>query len=290
MQIDSGRARRAVRWGMDLDATLSQLADYPATPVDLAELCLHLAADEYPDLDIPTFLARLDGYAEILHRRIAAGDSLVDKVAELAELLFEDEGFTGNATDYYDPRNSYLNQVLDRKLGLPITLSILAIAVGERAGLTVVGVGLPGHFVAKASEGLSEVIFDPFHGGQFLDAEGCRALVEAVTGRTFAAAPDDLAPAPAGFIVQRMLNNLKGVYLRGNDFPRAARVIGRLVQLLPADATQRRDLGVTLIQSGRPGAAIDHLRAYLAAEPSAADAEAVEEFLKEARRDVAQWN
>lgn len=275
---------------MILDETLSQLASDPTTPVDLAELSLHLATDEYPDLDIPAYLARLDSYAEILSERITRSHSLGEKVAELTHLLFEDEGFTGNASEYYDPRNSYLSEVLDRKLGLPITLSIVAIAVGERAGIAIAGVGLPGHFVAKATEGTEEVIFDPFHGGQFLDLEGCAALVEAVTGRVFAAAPDDLAPTPVGFIVQRMLNNLKGVYLRSDDFQRAARVIERLMQLLPYDVSQRRDLGVALVHAGKPGPAIDHLRAYLVAEPSANDAEAVAEFLKDARRDVAQWN
>lgn len=275
---------------MDLDDTLSQLAADPTTPVDLAEVSFHLAADEYPDLDIPRYRTRLDDYAERLAEQLDHCATLEDKIEALTQFLFVDEGFTGNATEYYDPRNSYLNEVLDRKLGLPITLSIVAIAVGERAGLTMAGVGLPGHFVAKATDGAAEVIFDPFHGGQFLDVEGCAALVEAVTGRVFHAAPDDLAPTPVGFIVQRLLANLKGVYLRTDDFPRAARVIERLVQLLPYDTAQRRDLGVALVHAGKPGQAIDHLRAYLAAEPAANDAEAVAEFLKDARRDVAQWN
>jgi regulator of sirC expression with transglutaminase-like and TPR domain len=273
---------------MDLDATLSRLAADPTAPVDLADLALHLAADEYPDLDVPTYLARLDAFADALRPRLTG--SLPDRVAELTHLLFEEEGFAGNAEDYYDPRNSYLNDVLDRKAGIPITLSVVAVAVGTRAGLAVAGVGLPGHFVAKATAGGAEVLFDPFHGGQFLDRAGCAALVEAVTGEPFVPTEEALAATPTGEVARRMLNNLKGIYLRDGDYPRAARVMGRLLRLAPGDVAQRRDLGVTLVHADQPGKAIDHLRAYLAARPAAADAGAVEGFLKEAQRDVARWN
>lgn len=273
---------------MDLDATLDRLAADPFAPADLAALALHLAADEYRGLDVDEYLARLDRYAENLAPRLVG--SLPDRVAELAYLLFEEEGFAGNVADYYDPRNSYLNDVLDRKLGLPITLSVLAIGVGARAGLTVAGVGLPGHFVAKAIAGDEEVIFDPYHGGQFLDRAGCRELVEAVTGQPFDPTDDALAVTPPGFVARRLLTNLKSVYLRASDFARAARVTARLVQLAPDDPTQQRDLGVTLIHAGKPGKAIDHLAAYLAAAPAAEDAEVVNEFLRDAQKEVAQWN
>src|SRR5688572_23248322 len=132
---------------MDLDATLAALAADPHHPTDLAELALHLARDEYPELDVSVYLARLDDLADRLQPRLT-GRLASDTVA-LVQLLVTDEGFDGNHADYYDPKNSYLNDVLDRKVGLPITLSLVAAAVGTRAGLTVEGVGLPGHFVAK---------------------------------------------------------------------------------------------------------------------------------------------
>ncbi|OWK35995.1 SirB1 family protein [Fimbriiglobus ruber] len=273
---------------MDLDATLARLAADPDAPVDLAEVALHLAQDEYPDLDIPTYLARLDAFADAIP--IPTAGPLAVRVTELCHYLFEEEGFVGNAEDYYDARNSYLNDVLDRKLGIPITLSLLAMTVGERCGLTIVGVGLPGHFVAKAVDGGDEVLFDPFNGGQLLDREACSALVEAVTGRPFSATDAALAATPPGAVVHRMLNNLKGTYLRAPDYARAARVTARLVQLAPGDPTQRRDLGVTLVHAGQHGRAIDHLRAYLDAVPAADDTQVVEEFLKEASHQVARWN
>lgn len=276
---------------MNLDETLHLLAVDPSADVDLAELALRLAADEYPDLDVPLYLARIDELGHEVAARVELGESLPEKVAELAGFLFEEQGFEGNADNYYDPRNSYLSDVLDRKLGLPITLSVLAMAVGSRCGLTVGGIGLPGHFVAIAtSPGEPDVVFDPFHAGQFLDEDGCAAVVTAVTGQPFAITPETLTPTPTGLIALRMLNNLKAVYLRAQDFRRAARVIGRIVQLSPADPTQRRDLGVSLSHAGKPGAAIDHLTAYLAALPMADDAKTVRDFLMDARRQVAKWN
>jgi regulator of sirC expression with transglutaminase-like and TPR domain len=273
---------------MNLDSTLAALAADPHHPVDLAELSLHLAADEYPDLDIPTYLARLDVLADTLRPRLHG--PLASQTAELSALLFEDAGFAGNADDYYDPRNSYLCDVLDRKLGIPITLSLLAVAVGERAGLDVAGVGLPGHFVAKVTDGEACVVFDPFNGGGFLDESACEQLVSAVTGQPFELTDGTLDATPPGAVAVRMLNNLKGAYLRLSDFGRAARVIGRLIQLMPGDPVQRRDLGVSLIRAGKPGRAIDHLRAYLDLVPDAADADEVRTFLGDAKAAVARWN
>lgn len=274
---------------MDLDTTLAALAADPTLSVDLAELALHLARDEYPDLDVPVYLARLDALADELRPRLAG--SLAARTAGLAQFLFEECGFAGNADDYYDPRNSYLNDVLDRRLGLPITLSVLAMAVGLRAGLAVAGVGLPGHFVAKASDSSGhDILFDPFHGGQFLDADGCEQLVAAVTGQPFTLTAQSVAAAPPGLIAVRMLNNLKAVYLRDSDFARAARVMERLVQLAPDDPVQRRDLGVSLVHAEKPGRAIGHLKLYLDRVPTAADAAEVRTFLDRATAEVARWN
>lgn len=275
---------------MTLDTALAVLANDPFTAVDLAELSLRLAADEYPNLDVPAYLARLDDLAARVRPRLARARTLTDKVTELTHFLFVEEEFDGNSAAYYDPRNSYLNDVLDRKLGIPLSLSVLAVRVGTAAGLRVFGVGLPGHFVAKAMDSDGQVLFDPFNGGQLLDGPACEGLVSAVTGHPFHATEDSLAATPPGLIVQRMLNNLKATYLREPDFPRAARVIRRLLQVAPGDVTQRRDLGVSLVHAEQPGPAIDHLNAYLAAAPNADDYDVVKGFLREARKQVAKWN
>src|SRR4051812_11858463 len=180
-----------------LDSLLDQMARDPAADADLAAVALWLAADEYPDLDPSVYLRRLDALADLVRPRLV-GD-FADRVAGLSHFLFDDEGFRGNAADYYDPRNSYLNDVLDRKAGIPITLSVVAVAVGRRAGLEVVGVGLPGHFIAKAVGDGQEVLFDPFHGGRPLDADACQRPVEQVTGLPHPAAPAGPASgAPRG--------------------------------------------------------------------------------------------
>jgi regulator of sirC expression with transglutaminase-like and TPR domain len=274
---------------MNLERTLRELAADPFAPVDLAELNLHLAADEYPDLDIPAYLNVFDELAEEVRPRLT-GD-LEERTAAFAEFLFDECGFAGNTDDYYDPKNSYLNEVLDRKLGLPISLAILAISVGERCGLTVVGVGLPGHFLAKAVNACGdEVLFDPFHGGQLLDYDGVEHLIAAVTGHPFHAHEESLAATPPGLVAQRMLNNLKATLLKSGEFARAARVIRRLTQLVPTDPTQRRDLGVSLVRAGECGQAMRHLQAYLEMVPAAEDAAAARQFLREARKQIAKWN
>ena len=273
---------------MNLDAALTLLAHEPAAPLDLAELALALAHNQYPDLDVEAYLGELEAMAHEIRPRLAAASRR--PVRLLCRYLFEDMGFQGNNEEYYDDRNSYLNEVMDRRKGIPITLSAVAMAVGGRAGLEVVGVGLPGHFVAKAVADGEEVLFDPFHGGRVLTPADCERLVLQSAGVAFEATPDALRPAPLGFIVTRLLTNLKGVYLGEGEFLRAVRVMERLSQLNPADALLHRDLGLTLLHAERPGRAIDHLNAYLEMGPGAEEAAAVREFLDQARALVARWN
>ncbi|HTU20150.1 MAG TPA: transglutaminase-like domain-containing protein [Gemmataceae bacterium] len=273
---------------MNLDLALSLLSQTPDAPLDLAELALLLARDEYPALDVEAYLSELDGMAH--EARANLSGSLTQQVKGLCRYLFHDMGFRGNQQDYYDARNSYLNEVLDRRAGIPITLAVVAVAVGRRAGLDVAGVGLPGHFVAKAVGDDEEVLFDPFHGGRLLTPKKCRLLVEQVTGIPFEVNEEALRAVPLGAIVLRMLNNLKAVYLRGGDYQRAARIIERLRQLSPHDPLQRRDLGATLFQAGQAGRAIDHLQAYLQASPKAGDADTVKQLLSQAQASVARWN
>jgi regulator of sirC expression with transglutaminase-like and TPR domain len=273
---------------MNLDMLLALLCEDPSAPLDVAEAALLIARDEYPTLDIESELAELTAMAYELRPRLRG--PLSSRVAALARYLFHEQGFEGDLRDYYDPRNSYLNEVLIRRTGLPISLSILAMGVGARAGLTVAGVGLPGQFIAQAVLDDAEVLFDPFNGGRVLTIAQCEALVEEVAGTPFTATPEAMAAVTGGAIVQRILTNLKGSYLRRRDFGRAARVIGRLRQLCPEDILQSRDLGVSLLQAGRPGAAIDELEAYVNSEPPPIDRTSVQELLMQARSEVARWN
>jgi regulator of sirC expression with transglutaminase-like and TPR domain len=273
---------------MKLSSALAALAADPHAPTDLARVALLIARDAYSQMNPRAYLRVLDRLAAHLRPRLTG--SLAARTAELSTFLFEECGFAGNTEHYYDPRNSYLNKVIDRQVGLPIALSVLAVAVGTRAGLNVAGVGLPGHFIAKAVDGNEEILFDPFNGGQFLDTEACEALVSGITGRPFEATPEALAPTPPGAIVARMLQNLKTAYLADRSYIRAARVTYRLAQLIPDDPTQRRDLGVLFVRAEQPGRAIDHLRHYLRAAPNADDAADVRQFLSKALTEVSRWN
>lgn len=273
---------------MNIDRILHLLARDPAAEVNLAEVALDLARDEYPGLDRSGYLAQVRHLATELRQRLR-GD-LTDRVEALSTLLFDEEGFRGDGDRYYDPENSYFNRVMDRRLGLPITLSILAVAVGTQAGIHVEGVGLPGHFIARAVAGHEVVLFDPFYGGRIRSVSECEVVVAQATGEPYDATPDDLAATPPAAIVRRLLTNLKGVYLRQGDFPRAVRVIQRILQLEPGNAFERRDLGVCLVKSGRPGAAIDYLQSFLEAAPPANEAEPVRQILRQARAEVARWN
>lgn len=274
---------------MKLSSTLATLAANPNHPVDLARVALLIAHDAYPNMNPWAYLRKLDRLADQLRRRLRG--SLIERTVELSSFLFDECGFVGNTEHYYDPRNSYLNKVLDRQIGLPISLSLVAVAVGKRAGLRVEGVALPGHFVAKTMDASGdEVLFDPFNGGQFLDSEACEALVTAVTGRSFEVTPEALAATSSHSFVMRMLMNLKTAYIADRSHLRAARIARRIAQLVPDDPLQRRDLGLLLVQAGRHGAAVDHLQHYVNAMPQADDVRDVEQILSRALAEVAKWN
>lgn len=273
---------------MNLDVILRLLAREPEADIDPAVIALYLARDEYPHLDVEGYVNELDGMAREARRYL--GSSFESQVSGLCRYLFHEMGFHGNFTEYYDPRNSYLNDVLDRQSGIPITLSVVAMAVGRRLGMRVDGIGLPGHFVAMASDGNEQILFDPFHEGRRLLPADCSELIRQSAGLEIEATPNILRPASTGAVVTRMLTNLKGCYLRVGEFKRASRIVRRLRQIAPDDWTQARDLGVCYLRAGAPGKAIDALRLYLRKRPNAADADTVRQLLQRAKSEVSRWN
>jgi len=162
--------------------------------------------------------------------------------------------------------------------------------IGQRAGMQIVGVGLPGHFIVMAQSPREEILIDPFHGGRILTQQDCEFLVEQATGAAIEASALKLEPLPMGLIVLRMLSNLKSIYWRKLDWNRSARVIERLRQISPHDVQLRRDLGICHVRRAHPGKAIDHLRAYLDTAPEADDADSIRMLLRGAVDSVAQWN
>lgn len=273
---------------MNFDAALALLSEDMAAPLDVAELALCLARDEYPNLDVEAYLGEINSMAHEVKAYMRG--PLEARVNGLCRYLFHEQGFHGNTRDYYDPANSYLHLVLERRTGIPISLSAVTMAIAARVGLEIAGVGLPGHFVVKAMRDGEEILFDPFHGGRLLTQVDCQNLVHQVTGQEFHASVESLEAVPLGYMILRMLNNLKAIYLKGQDYARAIRVMERIIQVQPGEAGQRRDLGTSLLHAGQPGKAIDHLAEYLAAFPKADDADVVRLLLKEARAYVAGLN
>ena len=180
--------------------------------------------------------------------------------------------------------------MIDRRLGIPISLSVLYRALAVRLDLEVSGVNLPAHFMLRVDLGASTIFIDPFHAGALLDRAACERTISTIIGQSIALSDRQLAPCGVTEVVSRMLRNLKAIYLQRNDFPAALPVQRRLAALAPEDPQEQRDLGMLCLQVDRPGEAVKPLETYLQAHPDAADADAVGSLLRAARREVARWN
>lgn len=274
-----------------LDAALEGFArevNQPEAEINLARAALVMGLFEYPDLDVPGYLGRLDRLAEAAGRAIRSAElpALV-----LAQFLFETLGFAGNARNYTDPRNSFLNEVLERRLGIPISLSVLYLEVAHRAGVNAEGVGLPGHFIVRVVLDNGQVIYlDPFHGGAILSEEDCRERVRSITDGKLPFHEAFLNPVGVRYILVRMLNNLKNYYASANDFARAAKVVERLLILNPNDLNEVRNLGLLYGTLGKRRQAVALLETYLQSRPGAHDAEAVKQYLHSISHQASRWN
>jgi regulator of sirC expression with transglutaminase-like and TPR domain len=241
-------------------------------PVDLARGALAIAREEYPDLDEARYLRELDELAGQVMRGLPAGALLERRVGRLTTVLFHDLGFSGNEAEYYDPRNSFLNEVIERRIGIPITLSVLYIEVGRRCGLRVDGVLFPGHFLCKVTLDEGELIVDPFHRGQFLGVPELKRRLTAALGDEARFDSRLLRPARPREILSRMLQNLRSIYLNRRDLPRALSCVDRLLLLAPDDARVLRDRARLYEMLGGAQAAAVDLERVLSLDPNAADA------------------
>ena len=249
--------------------------------VDLAQAALLIAQEDTADFEVRPYMARLDGLAAGVEPRLQ-GLAPEDASAALMQHLFVDEGFRGNEDSYYDPRNSYLNEVLDRRLGIPLTLTILAMEVGRRLELPLTGMALPGHFVVRhGAEG--ETIFDPFHAGRRLTLDECRAIAERASGDMLSLEDTHLRSATNLEILTRLLRNLKGACLRANDLPRALAAVERIMILNPEDHTEIRERGLILAKIGLATKALVDLETYLRLAPDALDSDEIWEQVRAIR-------
>ena len=266
---------------------LTAIAQCPEEEIDLDWAALVLAATEYPKLDIAQETAALDSLAAGAARRLGDGRDPLSCVNTLSEYLFDEVGFRGNEDEYYDPRNSYLNEVLARRLGIPITLSLVYIEAGRRLGVPLLGVGMPGHFMVRHRD-VEDLFVDPFHGGILLTEEECADRVRQVTQAEVAWDRRYLAPIGNREFIARIVRNLKGAYLDRQDYARALRMIDWLLAAQPEAAQEWRDRGIVSYQLGNYAQALDDLRAYLGSPSPIGDAEAVRGLIARIERLAAE--
>ena len=260
-----------------------RLARSPDEEIDLALAALLVAAAEYPDIDIGHQLGLLDALAAAAAPLLGEEPDPLSYVNTISQYLFDEVGLRGDQEDYYDPRNSFLNEVLRRRRGIPISLSLVYIEVGKRLGVPLLGVGMPGHFLVRHREA-ADLFIDPFHGGILLSEEECAHRLRQVTGYTGPWEPRFMAPISNREFIARLLRNLKGIYLQQEDDARALTVLDYLVTLLPNALGERRDRGLVHYRSGHYPQALEDLQHYLADDPFGPDRETVQELVVQLRR------
>lgn len=282
----SPEARAAQEW--------RRIAGMRDEDVSLAEGALWIAASEYPDLPIDAYLARLHDMATKLRARLRADVATAEKLLALNHFLFDELGFSGNNDDFYDPRNSFLNEVIERRVGIPITLGVIYIEIGRRIGLGLHGVSFPGHFLVKCALRDGVVVLDPYSGGVSLGADELQQRLRA------AGSPGDVDDAILGHllgaasnkeVLGRMLRNLKGIYIDRGDWLRALSASERVIALTPDDAGEEyRDRGSIYLKLECVRAALGDFRTYLRQRPGAEDAAAVGAQIAELAPQVARLN
>jgi regulator of sirC expression with transglutaminase-like and TPR domain len=273
---------------MDALEPFRELARTPDARIDLTRAALAVARIEHPDLDVEGEVARLDSLAARSNAAGARGPQAA--LDRLVAFLFEEEGFRGNDKEYYDPRNSCLNDVLDRRLGIPITLSVLTIETGRRVGIEVDGVGLPGHFIVSARLAGRRVFLDPFNGGATLTPERAEEVAARAVGRPVKLEDAHWAPCSKHQIVVRMLRNLKGIYAKRQAWDRALGVVDRLLVLDADSGVHQRDRGTVLVRLGRLHEGATEWERYLTRFPGAPDAEGFRDELRRVRQQLGSRN
>ena len=258
---------------------LAEMVSRKDEEIELARASLIFAKEEYSDLDVEKYLTKLELMSEEIKRRIRHNSDPYFLISEINRYLFNEGGFRGNEDDYYDPRNSFLNDVLDRKTGIPITLSLLYMEIANRLGLTLLGVGFPGHFIVKYSGIEGEILVDPFNKGRILSNKDCKEILDRIYGGRMQFHSEFLQPVTKKEILSRMLHNLKGIYLNSTNYLKALSIVDMILLIDPEAMDELRDRGLLYYNLECFTQALSDLEAYLRHATKAEDAELIRGYI-----------
>ena len=260
----------------------SPAADEVGGDFDLALGALLIASTDDSNVDIDGVMGNLDRMAAAASSRIPDDGNELQQLNAVTDLLFGVIGLSGNRDDYYDPRNSYLNHVMERRLGIPVTLSLLCMEVGRRAGVPILGIGMPGHFLIRHRDEPGFFV-DSFNGGLLLSQDECGALLREAAGDAVRLESHHLNPVSPREMLARILRNLKAIYWDREDFDRCITTIGALMAVLPDRPEEQRDRGVVHLKAGNRRESAEDFAAYIELAPNAEDVETVRNALARLR-------
>jgi regulator of sirC expression with transglutaminase-like and TPR domain len=259
--------------------------------IDLAKAALTFARIEYPELDLNAYLRKIDQLGERAGKRIIETGDPGESIAAVNEVLFAEEMFRGNTVDYYNPLNSFLNDVLDRRLGIPITLSLIYLEVARRIGFPLFGVGMPGHFLLKHYDiaGRSTLI-DVFEGGRVVTEDDCQKKLNAIWDGQLVLQPQFLLPVTRRQMLTRMLNNLKTIYLSQRNFRKTLRIVDLILVSYPRSPEDVKQRAVLRYNLDDYRGALTDFEEYVRMLPDASDAEEIKQTALSLRRSMAMMN
>ena len=271
---------------------LRQIVSGPDEDISLAEAALLIAGHGYPDLNVAAYLSRIEELAYMLRLRIDEDDSIPDRISALNQFLFGELGFAAASDDYYDPRNSFLNEVLERRTGIPITLSVIYMELGRKVGLPLQGVSFPGHFLVKCAVPEGAVVLDPYSGGISLGLPDLQKRLREVQGGEVSRAivAELLVSASNKEIIVRLLRNLKAIYLREQKLDKALPIMNWIIATMPEQTPELRDRGMIYQELECPRAALTDFETYVQLSPGSDDAGDIRERIIELRKEVARLN
>lgn len=261
-----------------------QEVNQPDNHIDLAKASLYFAQAEYPNLDVQKYLDILTAIALEIESQLTAERYPLKVIKLINNHLFERLKFRGNQHNYYDPNNSFLNQVIERKVGIPITLAVIYLAIAQRLNFPMVGIGMPGHFLIRPEFEDSEIFVDAFNQGEMLFEHDCQIRLDKIYQQQVKLNPSWLEPISNKQILVRMLNNLKFIYLHRRELDKALSIMSGILKIFPQNVAEIRDRGLLYYQANRWEEAIVDLQYFLKVAPDSDDAAMIEILLKKMNR------